>query len=136
MRNKLILFAMFLSCFFYMHSQEKVVINQDTLITITPKNLSTINGIIEEFEWTKVENGTLREIIKTDSIRICLKDSILVQQELREKKKEEFYIDQANNLVKEKTSLEEKNKKLKKKATIFTGVGGILGLIIGILIML
>ncbi len=136
MRNKLILFAMFLSCFFYMHSQEKVVINQDTLITITPKNLSTINGIIEEFEWTKVENSTLREIIKTDSIRICLKDSILVQQELREKKKEEFYIDQANNLVKEKTSLEEKNKKLKKKATIFTGVGGILGLIIGILIML
>ena len=136
MRNKLILFAMFLSCFFYMHSQEKVVINQDTLITITPKNLSTINGIIEEFEWTKVENSTLREIIKTDSIRICLKDSILVQQELREKKKEEFYVDQANNLVKEKTSLEEKNKKLKKKATIFTGVGGILGLIIGILIML
>jgi len=136
MRSRFILFVTFLSCFFYSYSQEKVIINQDTLVTITPKNLSTINGIIEEFEWTKAENGTLREIVKTDSVRLCLKDSILAQQELREQKKEEFYIDQAKTLVQEKESLEKDNKKLKKKTAIFSGGAGILGIIIGILIML
>lgn len=142
--KKIFILIVFLFSFTFLgNAQEKVVINGDTLIQITPKNLSTINGIIEEFEWTKKENSLLREAAKIDSTRLCLKDSIIVAQEEREKKKEAYYIEQATQLATENVNLSNQNdklatenKKAKKKAWFAGGAGGILGIIIGILIML
>ena len=142
--KKIFNITVFLFSFTFLgNAQEKVVMNGDTLIQITPKHLSTINGIIENFEWTKKENNLLKEAARIDSTRLALKDSIIVVQEQREKKKEAYYIEQATQLATQNVTLSNQNEKLatenkkaKKKAWFAGGAGGILGIIIGILIML
>ena len=67
----------FISFSLSINSQEVMVINKDTVITITPKNLKTINGIITSFEWQKKEITTLDSIIKKDSVLLETKDSLL-----------------------------------------------------------
>lgn len=138
MKNKLCLFILTLFfSFIPIGAQEKIILGGDTLVTITPKQLSTINGLIEHLEWTKKEAEVMRLTIRLDSTRIALKDSIIATQEIREKKKEEFYINQSTQLANENLKLSEENKKLRgRKIWAIAGGSGILGLILGILIML
>ena len=125
----------FLFFFFpHIHSQQKIVVGKDTVIAITPTELGKINGMIEDLEWTKKENRILHEMVKTDSIRLCAKDSIISAQLSREQKKELYYINQAQDLVNENTKLKSKNSSLKKKTIFGIGIGTVLGFVVGLLL--
>ena len=126
--NKLLISILFLFCFFISHSQDTTKI-----IQITPHELSQINGIIEEFEWTKEENRLLREKLSVDSIRLIQKDEEIKTIELRELKKESYYTDRVSNLLTENDKLKLKNEKYKKKFYWGIGVSGAVGLAIGLL---
>ena len=124
--------------FFSLIGQEKLIVKGDTLVTLTGKQLSTVNGIIESYEWTLKENKLLEKKIATDSARLAAKDSIIVVQKEIEKKKEAYYIEQSEELVRQNMKLQELNESLrgkyKKRTWIIGGAAGILGLLVGILI--
>lgn len=124
--------------FFSLIGQEKMIVKGDTLVTLTGKQLSTVNGIIESYEWTLKENELLEKKIATDSARLAAKDSIIVVQKEIEKKKEAYYIEQSEELVRQNMKLQELNESLKgkykKRTWIIGGAAGILGLLVGILI--
>ena len=69
-------------------AQNKVVINGDTLVTITPENLKTINKIIVDLEYSKKIQTRQQNIIKQDSVLLGIKDSLILQYNIREKKPE------------------------------------------------
>lgn len=122
-----ILFA-FLFSLHQARAQKKMVIDQDTVVVITPKNLSTINGMLEERVWLKKEVSLKDSLLIVDSLALNNKDSLIVGYQRREAKKEEYYIEQAKSL---KDSL----KKEKTKRTFFSAAGGLLvGLLIGLLL--
>lgn len=104
-----------LVCLFFfialpINAQRKVVIDKDTLVAITPKDLRTINGIIVDFEHTKELLSVKDTLLKLDSLHI-------------------------SNLE-ENLRLIEKREKIKvRKKSLFYGISGtILGLVIGLLI--
>lgn len=108
-------------------AQNKVVINGDTLVTITPENLKTINKIIVDLEYSKKIQTRQQNIIKQDSVLLEIKDSLILQYNIREKKKEEYYISQASKLI-------EDNNKLRKKARVKSTWLGTIGLVLGLLV--
>jgi hypothetical protein len=108
-------------------AQNKVVINGDTLVTITPENLKTINKIIVDLEYSKKIQTRQQNIIKQDSVLLGVKDSLILQYNIREKKKEEYYISQASKLI-------EDNNKLRKKARVKSTWLGTIGLVLGLLV--
>lgn len=108
-------------------AQNKVVINGDTLVTITPENLKTINKIIVDLEYSKKIQTRQQNIIKQDSVLLGIKDSLILQYNIREKKKEEYYISQASKLI-------EDNNKLRKKARVKSTWLGTIGLVLGLLV--
>ena len=108
-------------------AQNKVVINGDTLVTITTENLKTINKIIVDLEYSKKIQTRQQNIIKQDSVLLGVKDSLILQYNIREKKKEEYYISQASKLI-------EDNNKLRKKARVKSTWLGTIGLVLGLLV--
>ena len=108
-------------------AQNKVVINGDTLVTITPENLKTINKIIVDLEYSKKFQTRQQNIIKQDSVLLGIKDSLILQYNIREKKKEEYYISQTSKLI-------EDNNKLRKKARVKSTWLGTIGLVLGLLV--
>lgn len=126
--NKLLISILFLFCFFISHSQDTT-----RVIQITPHELSQINGIIEEFEWTKEENRLLREKLSVDSIRLVQKNEEIRTIELRESKKEIYYTDRISSLLTENDKLKLKNEKYRKRIYWGAGISGVVGLAIGLL---
>lgn len=127
----IILLASLLSFVLSSSAQNKIVINEDTLITITPKNLSTINKIIVDLEYSKKIQTKQQKIIEQDSILLGIKDSLISQYNIREKKKEEYYISQASKLIEDNNRLK---KKARVKSTWLGSIGLVLGLLIGLLV--
>lgn len=111
-------------------AQKKIVVNQDTLVAISPKDLKTLNGIIEDREWLKREVQWKDSLLVLDSVNLSLKDSLIMGIEAREAKKEEYYINQAKDLNK---SLQKEKKKNKRTLPLTIG-GALLGLLIGLLL--
>ena len=113
------------------HAQEKVVINNDTLITITPGNLRTINKMIMDLDYHKQAVNDYKELVKRDSMLLGIKDSLIVQYNLREAKKEKYYIDQTTKLTAD-------NKRLKKegrrRTTWMSAVCLLVGAVLGLLV--
>lgn len=112
-------------------AQNKVVINGDTLVTITPENLKTINKIIVDFEYSKKIQTKQQSIIKQDSILLGVKDSLISLYNIREKKKEEYYINQTNKLIENNNRL---RKKAKMKSTWLGSIGLLIGLLVGLIV--
>ena len=112
-------------------AQNKVVINGDTLVTITPENLKTINKIIVDFEYSKKIQTKQQSIIKQDSILLGVKDSLISLYNIREKKKEEYYINQTNKLIENNNRLW---KKAKMKSTWLGSIGLLIGLLVGLIV--
>lgn len=135
MRTKILISILFLFFSFplILKGQTMTVVNGDTIIQITPQQLSKINGIIEEWKWTKEENRLLKEKSSSDSIRISLMDEEIKTIEQREAKKEAYYTDRVSTLLTENDKLKIKNEKYKKKVVIGVGVGGAVGLVVGLL---
>ena len=112
-------------------AQNKVVINGDTLVTITPENLKTINKIIVDLEYSKKIQTRQQNIIKQDSVLLGIKDSLILQYNIREKKKEEYYISQASKLIEDNNRLK---KKARTKSTWLGTIGLVLGLLVGLIV--
>ena len=89
------------------------VVGGDTIVQITPQQLNQINGIIEDWKWTKEENRLLKEKSSSDSIRISLMGEEIKTIEQREAKKEAYYTDRVSNLLTENDKLKIKNEKYK-----------------------
>ncbi len=100
-------------------AQKKVIIEKDTLIVITPKNLSTINGVFESWEIQKEEILKQKQIIQVDSALMADQDNMIC-----------LLRDQGNELRTENNKLAKKLKITKKGGIVL----GILGFLIGILI--
>lgn len=112
--------------FLTIKGQEIIGHKGDTLITISPTELKTINCIIVDLENTKDRLNLYKRIIKEDSLLINKKDSILVIQNQIMTKKENYYI---NTVL----SLQNNLKREKKKRKIWTGVLSGVAAILGIL---
>lgn len=123
--NKLMLLILLIFSFVCSgRAQEKVVIRGDTLVTITPKQLGTINGIIVDFEYTKKELALKDSLLSLNQKSIMAKDSIIGLQKENLILQEQFY----QNLNKQ---IKKDNKKY---IWISSGVGALVGLLIGIFI--
>lgn len=131
--NRLVI--LFFSFLFYFNSpvyaQKKILLDKDTMIAITPRELGTVNKIIESYEWSKKEILLKDSLIKLDSVNIATQDSLILELKLREKKKEDFYINQSILFKQEQERLK---KELKKKTIFGIGTGTIIGALVGILI--
>ena len=130
MKSKVIL-LLFLILPLICSAQKKVVINNDTLITITPDNLKTINKMIMDLDYHKQVVEGYKELVKKDSVLLGVKDSLIVQYNIREAKKEQYYIDQTSKLM-------ANNKRIKKegrKRTTWTSIICLLvGAVVGVLV--
>lgn len=124
------LLSLWVSFFFILGvgAQEIIEHNGDTLITITPNNLKTINCIIAEFEYNNKQIKLYKEIIFQDSLLISNKDSVIKATNKIMETKEKYYQDTAVQLQK---SLE----KEKKKRTLWTSILGGVAAIFGILLI-
>ena len=107
-------------------AQEIVEHKGDTLITITPGNLKTMNSIIIDLENSKKIIGIQKKIILGDSIIKLQKDSIIRYHKDIQLKKDNYYIESIQGL-------QESLKKEKRKKKIWTGVLGSVAVILGIL---
>lgn len=116
-------------------AQKIIILRGDTMVAITPSQLSAMNVALYENEMLKKEVQLKDSLIKLDSISISGLERTVETITIREKKKEEYYIDQA-----EKLTVENKKLKASKKRGILTniisgGSGVIVGLLIGILLL-
>ena len=104
--------------------QKKIVLEGDTLIAITPKELVTVNKIIVDLEHTKKQVALQDTMIRLDSLELCTKDSIIETQRIKEVKLNSYWNDQI--------TMEKK----KRKKSIFwsSGIGITVGLILGLCI--
>lgn len=106
------------------YGQKKIVLEGDTLIAITPKELVTVNKIIVDLEHTKKQVALQDTMIHLDSLELCMKDSIIETQRIKEVKLNSYWNDQI--------TMEKK----KRKKSIFwsSGIGITVGLILGLCI--
>ena len=104
--------------------QKKIVLESDTLIAITSKELVTVNKIIVDLEHTKKQVALQDTMIRLDSLELCMKDSIIETQRIKEVKLNSYWNDQI--------TMEKK----KRKKSIFwsSGIGITVGLILGLCI--
>ena len=104
--------------------QKKIVLEGDTLIAITAKELVTVNKIIVDLEHTKKQVALQDTMIRLDSLELCMKDSIIETQRIKEVKLNSYWNDQI--------TMEKK----KRKKSIFwsSGIGVTVGLILGLCI--
>ena len=104
--------------------QKKIVLEGDTLIAITPKELVTVNKIIVDLEHTKKQVALQDTMIRLDSLELCMKDSIIETQRIKEVKLNSYWNAQI--------TMEKK----KRKKCIFwsSGIGITVGLILGLCI--
>ena len=104
--------------------QKKIILEGDTLIAITSKELVTVNKIIVDLEHTKKQVALQDTMIRLDSLELCMKDSIIETQRIKEVKLNSYWNDQI--------TMEKK----KRKKSIFwsSGIGITVGLILGLCI--
>lgn len=130
MKSKVIL-LLFLILPLICSAQKKVVINNDTLITITPDNLKTINKMITDLDYHKQVVEGYKELVKKDSVLLGVKDSLIVQYNIREAKKEQYYIDQTSKLMADNKRI----KKVGRKRTTWMSIICLLvGAVVGVLV--
>lgn len=107
-------------------AQEIVEHLGDTLVTITPENLKTINSIIVDLESSKEIIRLQKNIIQEDSLIKLEKDSIINYQWSIQKMKDNYYIESIDGL---KKSIEKEKRKKKTLVGVLGSVAAILGII-------
>lgn len=130
MKSKVIL-LLFLILPLVCSAQKKVVINNDTLITITPDNLKTINKMIMDLDYHKQVVEGYKELVKKDSVLLGVKDSLIVQYNIREAKKEQYYIDQTSKLMADNKRIKKEGR---KRTTWMSIVCLLVGAVVGVLV--
>ena len=91
-RRVLCLLCLLVFSFSIAKGQEIKEHNGDTLITITPSILETINCIIVDFENTKDQLNNYKNLAFQDSILINQQDSMIAVQTKLMNKKENYYL--------------------------------------------
>lgn len=107
-------------------AQEIVEHLGDTIVTITPENLKTINSIIVDLESSKEIIRLQKNIIQEDSLIKLEKDSIINYQWSIQKTKDSYYIESIDGL---KKSIEKEKRKKKTLVGVLGSVAAILGII-------
>ncbi len=130
MKSKVIL-LLFLILPLICSAQKKVVINNDTLITITPDNLKTINKMIMDLDYHKQVVEGYKELVKKDSVLLGVKDSLIIQYNIREAKKEQYYIDQTSKLMADNKRIKKEGR---KRTTWMSIVCLLVGAVVGVLV--
>lgn len=123
----LCLLCLLVFIFFNSKSQNIIKYDNDTLITLTPNNIKTINCIIVDFENTKDQLNLYKRLSKQDSILINQKDSILRLQNNLMIKKENYYNSSISNL---KENLNKEKNKKNLWIGILSGVSILLGILV------
>ena len=108
-------------------AQEIVEHKGDTLITITPNNLKTINSIIVDLENSKEIIDLQDKIILEDSIIKLKKDSIINYQWDIQNKRDDYYIRSIQGL---EESIEKEKRKKKTWVGILSSVAVVLGILV------
>lgn len=127
--NLLKYLLLFLWVIFYSQeliSQEIIEYKGDTMIVISPQNLNTINAIIVENEYNKIELELYQALHKVDSVLINSRDSIIHNNNLIIDKQVKFYSESIEDLSR---SLEQE--KIKRKT--ITGILGTISIVLCIL---
>ena len=106
--KKFILFVILLFVSVVSYSQQIIEYNGDTLVAITQKDLTTINSIIVDYEYTQKELGYYKNLSQVDSATISALDSIIIEKDIMFKKKEDYYIELNNSI---QTTLKREKKK-------------------------
>lgn len=130
MKSKVIL-LLFLILPLICSAQKKVVINNDTLITITPDNLKTINKMIMDLDYHKQVVEGYKELVKNDSVLLGVKDSLIIQYNIREAKKEQYYIDQTSKLMADNKRIKKEGR---KRTTWMSIICLLVGAVVGVLV--
>lgn len=130
MKSKVIL-LLFLILPLICSAQKKVVINNDTLITITPDNLKTINKMIMDLDYHKQVVEGYKELVKKDSVLLGVKDSLIIQYNIREAKKEQYYIDQTSKLMADNKRVKKEGR---KRTTWMSIICLLVGAVVGVLV--
>lgn len=112
-------------------AQKKVVINNDTLITITPDNLKTINKMIMDLDYHKQVVEGYKELVRKDSVLLGVKDSLIIQYNIREAKKEQYYIDQTSKLMADNKRIKKEGR---KRTTWMSIICLLVGAVVGVLV--
>ena len=111
---------------FFAKGQEIIEHNGDTLITITPSNLKTINCIIVDFENTRDQLNNYKKLSIQDSILIRNQTNMIAAKDSLLKKKETYYIQSIKQL---QNSIEKEKKKKRWLWGILGTIAAILGTI-------
>lgn len=112
----------------FLRSQEVIEYRGDTLISISPKDLVTINTVFTKYSFVKKELDLYKSLHSVDSVLILTKDSILESTKLVYLEKEDYYMRSIETLE----NLIEKEKKKHKitKGILVSSALVILGVIL------
>lgn len=123
---KKLIYALLLSLspFLGIRAQEIVEHKGDTLITLTPENLKTINSIIVDLENIRDLSEVQESLIKEDSVVMAKKDSIIFYQQKIQIMRDNYYVFSI-------TELQESLRKEKKRKKTWLGILGSVAVILG-----
>lgn len=123
---KKLIYALLLSLspFLGIRAQEIVEHKGDTLITLTPGNLKTINSIIVDLENIRDLSEVQESLIKEDSVVMAKKDSIIFYQQKIQIMRDNYYVFSI-------TELQESLRKEKKRKKTWLGILGSVAVILG-----
>lgn len=112
----------------FLRSQEVIEYRGDTLISISPKDLVTINTVFTKYNFVKKELDLYKSLHSVDSVLILTKDSILESTKSVYLEKEDYYMRSIETLE----NLIEKEKKKHKitKGILVSSALVILGVIL------
>ncbi len=112
----------------FLRSQEVIEYRGDTLISISPKDLVTINTVFTKYSFVKKELDLYKSLHSVDSVLILTKDSILESTKSVYLEKEDYYMRSIETLE----NLIEKEKKKHKitKGILVSSALVILGVIL------
>lgn len=112
----------------FLRSQEVIEYRGDTLISISPKDLVTINTVFTKYNFVKKELDLYKSLHSVDSALILTKDSILESTKSVYLEKEDYYVRSIETLE----NLIEKEKKKHKitKGILVSSALVILGVIL------
>lgn len=112
----------------FLRSQEVIEYRGDTLISISPKDLVTINTVFTKYNFVKKELDLYKSLHSVDSVLILTKDSILESTKSVYLEKEDYYmrsIETLENLIEK-----EKRKHKITKGILVSSAFVILGIIL------
>lgn len=116
--KKYILLVIMIIVSIFSYSQEIIEYKGDTIVAISPKNLSTINSIIADYEITKEMLDLYKQSSFADSVLIKTLNQTILEKDTMFSKKTDYYTEINKNL---ETIIEKERKKHRFTKTLLGG---------------